>query len=199
MTERRLIDELIERSSLGTPGAKSARSQTPDEVVRELRRRFQELEGEAHPEQRLVSRLKVSVVRSSTELEAQAAPESEVPVSTGRARLSASPAEWRKSPHSGEAACVEVAFIEGKVAVRDSKHRGGPMLLFTADEWEAFLGAVRDGEFDTVDPESSSIEGQIAVQDSEDEHGPALMLSPPVWGDFLGAVRSGDFDLPETE
>jgi hypothetical protein len=42
---------------------------------------------------------------------------------------------------------VEVAFVEDKVAVRDSKDRGGPVLLFTAHEWEAFIGGARDGEF----------------------------------------------------
>jgi len=43
---------------------------------------------------------------------------------------------------------VEVAFVDGKVAVRDSKDRRGPVLVFTPAEWEAFVGGVRDGEFD---------------------------------------------------
>ncbi|WP_433519999.1 DUF397 domain-containing protein [Nonomuraea sp. CA-143628] len=34
------------------------------------------------------------------------------------------------------------------VAVRDSKDRGGPLLTFTPGEWRAFLGGVKDGEFD---------------------------------------------------
>jgi hypothetical protein len=34
------------------------------------------------------------------------------------------------------------------VAVRDSKDLGGPKLLFTHDEWKAFIGGVVDGEFD---------------------------------------------------
>lgn len=34
------------------------------------------------------------------------------------------------------------------VLVRDSKDRTGPVLAFTRDEWRAFLGGVRDGEFD---------------------------------------------------
>jgi hypothetical protein len=56
-------------------------------------------------------------------------------------------AAWRKSTRSGTNGCVEVAFVEDKVAVRDSKDRGGPVLLFTAHEWEAFIGGARDGEF----------------------------------------------------
>jgi hypothetical protein len=41
-----------------------------------------------------------------------------------------------------------VAFVEDRVAVRDSKHRGGPVLVFTADEWASFLRGVVDGEFE---------------------------------------------------
>ncbi|MCC5577269.1 DUF397 domain-containing protein [Microtetraspora sp. AC03309] len=33
-------------------------------------------------------------------------------------------------------------------AVRDSKDRNGPVLTFTPSEWSAFIGGVRDGEFD---------------------------------------------------
>jgi uncharacterized protein DUF397 len=36
------------------------------------------------------------------------------------------------------------------VAVRDAKDRTGPVLQFTAAEWEAFVGGVRGGEFDLV-------------------------------------------------
>ena len=36
-----------------------------------------------------------------------------------------------------------------RVAVRDSKDRNGPVLMFTPFEWEAFVGGVRDGEFDS--------------------------------------------------
>lgn len=57
-------------------------------------------------------------------------------------------AEWRKSTRSGNDGCVEVAFVEDRVAVRDSKDRSGPVLLFTPTEWEAFVGGVGDGQFD---------------------------------------------------
>jgi hypothetical protein len=59
-----------------------------------------------------------------------------------------STAKWRKSTRSGTNGCVEVAFVQGEVAVRDSKQHGGPVLVFTAHEWAAFLRGVRDGEFD---------------------------------------------------
>ncbi|WP_054814680.1 DUF397 domain-containing protein [Nocardia arizonensis] len=58
-------------------------------------------------------------------------------------------AKFAKSSFSdGGGECVEVAFIGGGVAVRDSKNRSGPVLRFTSSEWRAFLAAVRGGEFD---------------------------------------------------
>ena len=59
-----------------------------------------------------------------------------------------STASWRKSSWSNANGCVEVAFVQGQVAVRDSKDRGGPVLVFTAHEWQAFLRGVGTGEFD---------------------------------------------------
>jgi Domain of unknown function (DUF397) len=56
---------------------------------------------------------------------------------------------WRKSSLSDSAGCVEVAFVQrNQVLVRDSKDREGPLLRFTAAEWEAFVTGVRAGEFD---------------------------------------------------
>jgi hypothetical protein len=62
-------------------------------------------------------------------------------------------AEWRTSnrgDQSGEN-CVEVALAEGGVAVRDSRHPEGPILLFTHAEWEAFVEGAKDGEFDLAE------------------------------------------------
>jgi Domain of unknown function (DUF397) len=58
---------------------------------------------------------------------------------------------WRKSTLSMSNGCVEVAIQDNGVALRDSKDRSGPVLLFTRHEWEAFVGGVRAGEFD-LDP-----------------------------------------------
>ena len=60
-------------------------------------------------------------------------------------------ADWFKSSFSnGDASeCVEVAFVTGWVAVRDTKQHGrGPVLAFTPAEWVAFVAGVRAGEFD---------------------------------------------------
>ncbi len=50
-------------------------------------------------------------------------------------------AVWRTSSRSGsQGNCVEVATnLPGVVAVRDSKHREGPALIFTQDDWKDFL------------------------------------------------------------
>jgi hypothetical protein len=46
--------------------------------------------------------------------------------------------------------CVEIGFAaDGRVALRDTEMDGhGPLLVFRADEWSAFLDGVRSGEFD---------------------------------------------------
>ncbi|GAA5047150.1 DUF397 domain-containing protein [Nocardia callitridis] len=58
-------------------------------------------------------------------------------------------AKWFKSMRSaGGHECVEVAHLDdGHVGVRDSKNPTGPALVFTPDEWDAFLGGATDGEF----------------------------------------------------
>jgi hypothetical protein len=56
--------------------------------------------------------------------------------------------EFRKSTFSNYDYCVEVGFVENGVhLVRDSKHRGGPVLRFTESEWDAFVKGVKAGEF----------------------------------------------------
>jgi hypothetical protein len=57
---------------------------------------------------------------------------------------------WRKSSRSdGGDNCVEVAFgLDGIVGVRHSKHPDEPVIVFTRSEWVAFIGGIRDGEFD---------------------------------------------------
>jgi hypothetical protein len=57
-------------------------------------------------------------------------------------------ADWRTSTFCDLNGCIEVALLDGRVAVRDSKDPAGPVLLFTPNEWEAFLAGARTGEFD---------------------------------------------------
>jgi len=65
--------------------------------------------------------------------------------------MSDSESHWIKSSLSfSNSNCVQVASLpDGGIGIRDSKNPGGPVLRFTSDEWRAFIGGVRDGEFDS--------------------------------------------------
>jgi hypothetical protein len=58
---------------------------------------------------------------------------------------------WVKSSLSfSNGNCVEVASLpDGEIGVRNSRDAEGAVLRFTPDEWHAFLGGVRNGEFDS--------------------------------------------------
>ncbi|MGW3658610.1 DUF397 domain-containing protein [Streptomyces sp. NPDC005151] len=54
---------------------------------------------------------------------------------------------WFKSSYSGggQGECLEVAGGYAAVPVRDSKTPNGPALVFSADGWSSFVGAVKSG------------------------------------------------------
>jgi hypothetical protein len=57
---------------------------------------------------------------------------------------------WFKSSFSGGNGngCIEIAFLSGEVAVRDTKNRTLPSHRHPSTSWTAFLAGVRAGEFD---------------------------------------------------
>ena len=56
-------------------------------------------------------------------------------------------AEWHTSSLSGSSGqCVQVAFLDKGIAVRDSKNPNGPALVFESAVFAAFLRAVRTGQ-----------------------------------------------------
>jgi hypothetical protein len=56
--------------------------------------------------------------------------------------------EWVKSSLSNpNGNCVEVKTVPGGVVVRSSRDPHGALLMFTDDEWDAFLGGAKHGEF----------------------------------------------------
>lgn len=62
---------------------------------------------------------------------------------------------WVKSSLSfANGNCVEVASLPGRtIGLRNSRDPEGPVLRFTPDEWHAFLGGARNGEFDSFGTE----------------------------------------------
>ena len=56
---------------------------------------------------------------------------------------------WQKASYSGSAGgnCVEVARgVPATVAVRDSKDPDGPVLAFSAGDWQAFTARIKSGD-----------------------------------------------------
>ncbi|WBB69819.1 DUF397 domain-containing protein [Micromonospora sp. WMMD812] len=50
---------------------------------------------------------------------------------------------WRTSTRSsGNGNCVEVGAAAGRIAVRDSKDRPGPVLVFAPSAWRAFVAGI---------------------------------------------------------
>lgn len=59
-------------------------------------------------------------------------------------------AQWRKSSRSQSTNCIEVAPLGGgdaPVALRDSKDRGGPVLIVDRQQWTQFVAGTIDGTF----------------------------------------------------
>ncbi|MFH7334501.1 DUF397 domain-containing protein [Streptomyces sp. KHY 26] len=67
-------------------------------------------------------------------------------VGWGKPDLDLSSAEWRSSSRGmGD---VQIAFVEGFIAMRNSDRPESPSLIFTPAEWGAFVSGAREGEFD---------------------------------------------------
>ncbi|MFF0084528.1 DUF397 domain-containing protein [Streptomyces canus] len=56
--------------------------------------------------------------------------------------------QWFKSSYSGGSGteCVEAAFVESRVLVRDSKAPECPYLVMSVGAWGSFLAGVRRSE-----------------------------------------------------
>ena len=71
---------------------------------------------------------------------------------------------WRKSTRSNSQGCLEVAFTEGLVLLRDSKRPDGPVLSISQSAWTAFMADVR-GSADrrgSLNRRSLSVHGVLA-------------------------------------
>lgn len=71
--------------------------------------------------------------------------------------------------------CVETDFSTGDVVlVRDSKDPDGPVLEFTHDEWTAFIGGVKLGEFDLPAKVDTTNDHLVGVMNDK-----VTMIMPP--------------------
>lgn len=112
---------------------------------------------------------------------------------------------------SGILEAVEVHFINGAevpvkhkyadrmVVLRGADKAESPGLYYTADEWQAFILGVKEGEFDDMAAGAAPSEGArrvIALRDSKDPDGPKLILAVDAWRELLVSIKAGERELP---
>ena len=62
--------------------------------------------------------------------------------------LEVSGLQWRTARRSiGNGACVEAAAVpaSGRILIRDSTDRNGPVIWYTEHSWRAFIGSAKEG------------------------------------------------------
>lgn len=60
-----------------------------------------------------------------------------------KGRFDLSRAQW----HGSGDGRIQVAFVDELVGMRDGHQPDGPVLVFTQQEWDAFVAGAKDGEF----------------------------------------------------
>ncbi|MFD6899021.1 DUF397 domain-containing protein [Streptomyces diastaticus] len=71
----------------------------------------------------------------------------------GMSSTAATGASWVKASISDAIGgnCVELSSLpDGSIAFRNSRDTAGPALVFTTDEFDAFLDGAKKGEFDSL-------------------------------------------------
>ncbi|WP_433656846.1 DUF397 domain-containing protein [Nocardia sp. CA-128927] len=71
---------------------------------------------------------------------------------TAERELPSSEIAWRKSSYSGpHGNCVEVAqFSADRIGLRNSRYPRGTVLTFARTEFDALVGAIKHGGFDSL-------------------------------------------------
>ncbi len=58
--------------------------------------------------------------------------------------------DWRIATKSGGGNCIEVAKFNDSIAFRNSRRPDGEVIVYTRDEFDAFLDGAKRGEFDDM-------------------------------------------------
>ncbi|WP_228786499.1 DUF397 domain-containing protein [Nocardia terpenica] len=110
---------------------------------------------------------------------------------------------WRTSSYSGSngGECVEVAFDDDRVLIRDSKYlrnpandpASQPVITMSAADWSAFLGAATAGihitqhDLPTIERADT---GEVSLRAAD---GTVLTYTAAEWLAFTSGVRDGEF------
>jgi hypothetical protein len=73
----------------------------------------------------------------------------EVPPERGSSMAGTTDLTWRRSNRCDSGSCVEIATDGDRVLLRDSADPGGHVLIFTQDEWQAFVTGLKEADFTT--------------------------------------------------
>ena len=65
-------------------------------------------------------------------------------------RVVSSAMDWRRSTFCESGACVEVASLDGMIALRDSGGPNGPIIWCDPIGWRSFIKRAKNGDFDDL-------------------------------------------------
>lgn len=95
---------------------------------------------------------------------------------------------------------VKHKYADRMVVMRDADDADSPGLYYTADEWQAFILGVKEGEFDDMAAAglrpAADARRVIALRDSKDPKGPKLIVAVEAWTELLVSIKAGERELP---
>lgn len=101
---------------------------------------------------------------------------------------------WRRSSFCDHGACIDVANFGDLWYVRDSKNPDGPVLVYTADEWQAIVRQATVGRpacwARLLDGSTAWVGETAAAERTWLEFTEAEVVA------FLAGVRAGEFRVP---
>lgn len=105
---------------------------------------------------------------------------------------------WRKSSYSCDSAnCVEVAAVDGRVLVRDSKlGNDSPVLTYSTAGWDHLITVLRLVDLFKRTEMTNAGERVYCLTDSRLAH---LHVTEGERDAFLAGVRAGEFDVEKLE